>query len=479
MKISLREITKSYQLKTALEKVSVDFAGGKIHGLLGENGAGKSTLAKIICGLDFPTSGSMFLDEKNVSFSKPADALKKGIAIVNQRPLLANSLTAEENIVLATRKSNSFFIPPRTPQELSELKSRWAPNLPLKSLVKDLGGNNRFYVSLLTALLHHPDFLVLDEPSAFLDLDERRNLYNSLKQLAQTGTGIIVITHSTAEAKNYCDTVTVLKKGILEAVYQSPEEYSAHVVAISGETRAAPDAKTNFISTKDSPPCLALRNVSCRPKDRPALLEANIESSYGEITAVTGIKEAALDTLEDFITGISTGYAKGKIIFNLGDNMKTLSLPKQKLTSTFLRKNGCAIVPSDKTFRASNPRLTVQEMLGVYAPSREQQANAKRLIGLANVNINPDEKCSSLSGGMLQRLILERELSTDPRMIILCNPMHGLDIEAQSKLSMRIAKLVAEGKAVLIIGSIDFPMTLCSRVYSIEGGKTFLTFEKK
>ncbi len=475
MDIRLEEISKIYHAKTALDKVSLSFGAGKIHGLLGENGAGKSTLAKIISGADTPSSGKIFIDGAEISFSKPADALKKGIAIVNQRPLLASTLTAEENIILSSSKKKSFFIPPKTPEELLALKKKWSPSLSLKTPVKDLGGNNRFYASLLSALLRHPDFLILDEPSAFLDMNERKSLYESLRQLAKNGTGILVITHSSSEAKSWCDTITVLKKGKLDAVYENPKDYTPEIISSVAYQNAGTEN-----AREDSSTCLSLENVSCRPKDKPALLEASIKVDFSQITAVAGMKEAALGTLEDFVTGIDTAYSKGTVRFcDKKTPSKKNTIPAKKLTPAFLRKHNAAIVPSDKTFRASNPNLTVKEMLGTYSATKNETGDALKMISEAQVNISPEEKCSALSGGMLQRLILARELSQNPSLIILCNPMHGLDIEAQSKLVKKIQSLESEGKAVLIVGAADFPLTLCSRVYSIEGGKTKLTFEKK
>ena len=481
MDISLREITKKYQVKTVLDGVSIDFCSGKIHGLLGENGAGKSTLAKIITGFSAPDAGTVSINGKEVHFSKPGDALKRGLAMVNQRPLLAASLSAEENILLSIGRKNPFFLPLTTPEKLLELKQKWAPNLNLKSKVKDLGGNNRFYVSLLAALMRRPDFLILDEPSAFLDQEERKSLYVLLREYTWTGAGIMVITHSTAEAKSYCDTISVLNEGKLTGRYENPSEYKPMTFDWN---RGSQGDKASASGERKT--CIVLKGVSSRPKDRPALLNADIEADYGEITAVSGMKEAALGTLEDFITGMDCSYARGKVVFYGSDSRtREINMPRKKMSASFLRKNGTAIVPSDKTFRASNPELTVKEMLGIHSGGKTVDEDVKLMIERAGVNIRPDEKCSSLSGGMLQRLILEREFSmgnpgrTEPKLIILCNPMHGLDIAAQSSLASRIERLASEGKAVLIIGSADFPMTLCSRVYSIEGGKTVLTFEKK
>ncbi len=480
MKISLQKITKNFKLKTALNNITVDFEEGKIHGLLGENGAGKSTLAKIISGEIRPSSGDILIDGEKIDFSRPADSLKRGIVIVNQRPVISNYLTADENVMLFARKKNGFFFPLWAPKDLRLLKKQWAPGLKLRTYVKDMGGNNRFYVSLLTALMHQPKFLILDEPSAFLDLDERKTLYKNLGELAEKGVGILVITHSFSEANKYCHNITILKEGELQSTYVNDGSKKVDDFLSKDSFSAATETEEKFPApaTKKSP-CLVLEKVSNRPKDKPALLDASIVANYGEITAVSGIKEAAIGTLEDLVSGINCSYAKGYLSFYKNEKDFTkINLGLKKLKTSFLRRQGCAIVPSDKIFRASNPDLTVEEMLGSYCPIHRQKENAMNLIQKAQVNIQPEEKCRNLSGGMLQRLVLERELSTDPSLIILCNPMHGLDIMSQSQLSKKIDSLAKKGKAILIIGAADFPMTLCSKVYTMESGRTKLSFDR-
>lgn len=473
MKITTRNISKHYKLKKALDHVSVDFEPGKIHALLGENGAGKSTLAKILVGEILPTDGEIFLDNKKTSFANPRDALKKGIAIVHQRPLLAPSLTALENIYLSlgeTEKS-SFFIPKRVPEKISELKSEISPSLKLSTLTKDLGGNHRFYVSFITSLLRNPDCLILDEPSAFLDSEERDALYTFLKKLAKEGKNIIVITHSRVEAQKHADTITVLREGKL--FYRSengelPEE---------GILPRQQNKKTKTEDSKNedilSGSCLSVKNLSCSPKTKPALLHADIQVDYGEITAISGMKEAAMETLEDLLCGLETEPAKGNAVFTRKN--KTESIKMSQFTTSWLRKNGAAIVPSDKTFRASNPELRIIDMLSVYNKKILTENEAEKIIKAAGISASPDELCKSLSGGMLQRLILEREIFQNPVLVILCNPMHGLDSDGQRNLIQRIVQMKEDGKAVLIIGTADFPLSICKYVYALEGGKTNCT----
>lgn len=475
MFITAEHLTRKYLLKTALNDVSVRFAEGKIHALVGENGAGKSTLAAILAGDIRPSAGTLCIDGKNTAFSSAKDALAQGIVLVHQRPLLAKNLTVSENIWVST--DSTFFIRPPS-AELLALRQTWAPALQLTAYVRDLGGNLRFYASLLGALLKKPRCLILDEPSAFLDMEERKSLYGRLKELAAAGTTIIVITHSTAEALQYADSVTVLSEGALVAQFEGAEAYRAWLE--NAQRPQAEGAGTGTPRAVQGSSCLKLDHAGARPKNRPALLDASIEAPYGQITCVAGMQEAALGTLEDVVSGMERACTQGSatICSPDGTHSETVQLVHGGLSAAFLRRHRCAIVPSDRTFRAADPHITVEQMLSVYARSGTRQL-AQKLIQEAGVNITPEQRVSNLSGGMLQRLILARELSIQPELLILCNPMQGLDIQSQGKLCRTVTGLAAAGTAVLIIGTADFPLSLCSRVYSLEGGKTRLSFSRE
>lgn len=496
MTVETRGLTKSYPLKTALDRVSVSFAGGHIHALVGENGAGKSTLARLLCGDLLPTAGSILLDGTLAAFASPKDALRAGIVPVHQRPLLATAITAHENIILqvqASRARKPLFLHAPT-AELRSLRDRWAEHLHLHALVKDLGGNMRFYVSLLGALLRKPRVLLLDEPSAFLDSTERTRLYQNLRALADSGTNVIVITHSRAEATTCADSVTLLQNGTLIAQFDSPKDYDdwlkQHPAIAPNETpsgESLPPAPKQRFSAPPSPRgapltppsapqknALAVIHLSSLPKNRPALLDASLTAAYGAITAVTGLQEAALDTLEDALTGMETASAKGFVTLTATDGACT-TVRANKVTPRLLRAYRTAIVPSDRTFRAAHPDITVEQLLSVYAKT-DPRDTALRLIRRADVHITPEQSVAQLSGGMLQRLILTRELVTDPALLILCNPMQGLDIQAQATLCQTLVALARAGTAVFILGTQDFPLSLCQNVYALESGVLRLRF---
>ncbi|MBP5575993.1 MAG: ATP-binding cassette domain-containing protein [Treponema sp.] len=467
MEIRLENVSKAYPFKTALCKVSATFAAGKIHALLGENGAGKSTLAKIISGRIKMSDGKLFVDGLETYFSSPKDALKKGIAEVQQRPLLSFSLTARQNILLSC-KSFSSYGSRQFNKRLLELKEKWAPKLVLDQKIKDTGGAEHFYTGLLCALMQDFSCLILDEPSSFLTPEERKSLFLHLREEAQGGKTIILITHSKTEALNYSDTITLLQKGKLVGFFSSTQQYTSQANYIPTQgTRAYSSAnEKEETKSKEKKPCIRFTNASCIPARQPAVRGITLCASYGEITAVASSNEASFVTFENFITGMSKAKCGGKVEF------EEKEFSAKKYSTTFLRKNRVAIVSSNKTFRASNPDLSVEQMLSIFG------GNPDQLIKKAGVAITKEEKCSSLSGGMLQRLILERELSINPSLVILCNPMQGLDVSAQASLCKRIESIAKEGAAVLVIGSHDFPMTLCSKVYSLQNGRISLSFSK-
>lgn len=507
MTIETRSLTKAYPLKTALKDVSILLEEGKIHALVGENGAGKSTLANLIAGSLVPSSGTILIDGREAVFSCAADALARNIVLVRQRPLLSESLSAWENIILKTPadgkqgifKQGSFFL--KAPSDaFLRLKDCWCPALNLNAKVRDLGGNMRFYISLIGSLMRHPACLILDEPSAFLSVEERKFLYEELRNYADGGMNVIVITHSYSEAVTYPDTVSLLRDGHLVRQFKDREAYKEYYQTSARASGTVQDTSPSVQSCRSIPavpqgspapaanrpasstgrPCLRLEGASVRSRNKPALLNATLTACYGEITAVTGVKEAAMETLEDLLTGLEDEKEAGLFCFtDCSGKEEELRLTSKKLTASFIRKRKGAVVPSDKTFRASNPGLSVLQMLSVYEKKEaDREAQARRLAAQADIPIDLHERCAALSGGMLQRLILARELSTNPDFLILCNPMHGLDIDSQGRLCRQLEQLAAQDKAILLLGAEDFPLSLCSRVYSLESGMTTLVFTR-
>ena len=360
--LSLKDICVQYSYKTVLTGVSLDFEEGKIYSLLGENGAGKSTLAHVLCGDILPTSGSIYLNQKKLKIRKPKDAIKSGIVCVHQRPLLAPSLSIQDNLRIGISHEMTKKIP--------EFAKKWIPGRELSEKAGNLSDQEAFNTSLTGALLKSPYLLILDEPP-FLDKDQ-------IRKLAESGLCIIIITHSFKEAIEKSDEMILLKDG--------------------------------------------------------SVLE----------------KTPATQITEEDIRKKLFGLTK---TLNPPDFIEEKEITEAEIMKKRLQTKKVGYIPSDKTFRASNPNLTIFQLCTAYHTNLKQKVleeYSRDLLKKADVNIKLYEKALCLSGGMLQRLILERELAENPEELYLFDPTHGLDLEATERLYSRLEGLAKKGTKIII-----------------------------
>lgn len=488
MDIALSHVSKKYLHKVVLDNLSVSFHGGMIHALLGENGAGKSTTAAILSGALQYDSGEILVDNRIVHFENQRDAVKAGIVCVRQRPLLADSISVMENILLGTEYSSAGRRLRRRDimQEAGKYRQKWAPRLDFNARVVHIGGDERFYTSIISMLICRPGVLILDEPSALLDWEQRRALYANIRELADGGMNVIVITHIMQEAELYTDTVTVLRKGKAAEQYKNSKMFYTEKNADPAETSAAP---VQLYTDKDSgnstcgrvycdsckeKRAVAFTNISVRPKKRPALYNVSFTARCGTLTLIKGLQESGLGTLENVVTGMEPAHAGGLMTIKTASSCREINLKSKSVTPYFLRyKTGLhtAIIPSDRTFRASHPDLSIGQLLCAMRKGTVDKDYADELISRAGVTVKSGETAAALSGGMLQRLILARELDTGPLYIIACEPLQGLDTQSSYRTSKLLASFASRGCIVLVLSSSDFPENLCGAVYRLEGGR--------
>jgi ABC-type uncharacterized transport system ATPase subunit len=417
MTLELSDICLRYSKKIVLDNLSLTFEGGQIHALLGENGAGKSTTANIICGELTPDKGELLLDGKPVIFRSPKDAIQHGICYVHQRPLLADYITVKENLLLGLNKEQKERLLPQA--------KKWLPEVKLNSFVKDYGADTRFFIALTSALIKSPSLLILDEPSALLDDAQRTFLFENLRSLAQDGMNIIIITHNYDEAQKYCDTIDFLEDGRLIKDYK-PLEHTLSVDELNNQKKTSPDSEDFNIM--------------------------GITVQKGKITLVKGLAEDGLDELEKKLIG--------------------LRALRQAQGPQWLNDKKLGIIPTDRKFTGSNPNLTIEQMLtaALEIPENQKPDIALQMIQNSGVNIEPWEKCSCLSGGMLQKLMLEREFYNNPDFLILCNPLQGLDVETCKKICLRIYNAAQNGAYILILSYGAFPVEYSNIKYRLSNG---------
>lgn len=486
MKLSLSHITKVFGVKVALDDVSVTMSSGSLYAFAGENGAGKSTLANIISKKSF-CDGEIYAEENS-------EQTEYDVQIVSQTPVIAEGITVKENIFLGVKETKE------NKKLLKENISKWAEKLELNSYVKDIGGDQRFYTSLMQVLLKPFDVLILDEPGAYLDDIERECLFTNLQKLKQQNKIIIVISHDKNEIVKYADEIILLKKGkivktfcdiaekndkeksaVINEIKQSIETYQGRFLNknILSETDQnfsdKQDSLTSsvIINTKFS---FTVNSLCSKPVDMPAITDISFSINAGSVVLIKGLAEAGLLTLEDALTGMQKNKISGTFTFE-HQNKK---LSAKKLSPCFLRntvfaKTGLkiAFVSSNKTMRSSNPDLTVGQLLytsQILSDSKNLDKHILKVIKSSELDVSQNQKVNSLSGGMLQRLILERELSFNPDLLILCEPLAGLDMQKTEIIIQKIIEVKERGGAVLILSTEDFEKNIFDRQYKLEGG---------
>ena len=461
--LEIKNINVSFYSKDVLKNVSLAFEEGKIHALFGENGAGKSTLASVLCGDLIPSSGEIFIDKKKVIFNMPKDAIKHGICCVHQRPLLADSISIKENILLGA--------PKLLDSKIQNILHNFLPQKKLSTLVKNLTGAERFFVSLTGTILKNPKYLILDEPTILLNKEQRNLLFSELQKLSNKGITIIVITHNAKDILEFTDTTTFINEGIISQAFVQSKSLSN----LSSFEVTIKDEPSNNKQKDNSRFSIHYKNITSKPINKPSIFDVSFTAQSNEITLIKGVKESGLETLEDAITGMATNNVLGTITINNSKEQFILKKENKKLLPNILRngKYNFAIIPSNKTYRASNPNLTVLQLVCCYKThlkEKELIEYTNNIINRAKINAKHNQIVKTLSGGMLQRLILERELDTNPKILILCESLQGLDKDSTYNFCKRIQEHSKNNNIVVALHNSDFPQEFCGAIYQLESG---------
>ena len=490
----LKDICKSFGEKSVLLGINLSFARGKVYALLGENGSGKSTLAKILSGEIKADSGKIFGISDNsenseyqieLKINSPKDSLKYKIGIVSQNPTVCKDLQVWENIFLGDGKTLSPFFANKK-KFLGQIENQLLDlgfSLDLKKKGKDCRASEKFFVCLARALFLEKDILILDEPTASLSKNEKEILFNIIERFKNGGKIVVLITHNREEALSLADEVVFLQKGKAPLVGKEARKRlegfsfggagggaqagcgnaASRESSVSlGESgaqavseRAASRESSAFLgesATQDNSkksPIFAVKNLCAYETPLSRIENLSFAVEAGKITCVKGQWETGLSLLEDVVSGMKT-FSKGEIFF-AGKWYKE----KDKFDTRLLRQKGTSIIPSDKINRGAPKSLKVEELFLVAKQNqRKNLFQGKDLISQAKVDAKLSNKVSSLSGGMLQRLILRRELSLGSDFYIFSNPTSGLDFAGIRDLISTLKNLTEKGKGILVL-SVD------------------------
>lgn len=483
--IKAEKITKVYPDGTvALRDVDFEVKEREIHGLLGENGAGKTTLTKIIYGILQPTNGRLMVNGKEVSFRRPHDALKEGIGMVQQHFALVDSFTVLENILLGTGVNPRGKEAKKVVEKVLDICNRTGLSIPINEKVENLSVGERQRVEILKLLNRNVRLLILDEPTSSLTPGETDELFKVLLSLKEEGKSIVFITHKLREVMQICDRITVLRKGVVTGNLNkndaTPQLLARLMVGKEVEliVNKEPLQPGNEVLRVED---LTVLDSNGKEKVRNVFLTVREYEIYG----IAGVEGNGQTELAEAISGMRHVF-KGRIILS-GKDITNLT-PKK------IRRAGAALIPEDRTKTGLILDMDLNEnvLLGKQREpafrTRFLTLSWKRISEFADKLVRAFEivvprglsKVKSMSGGNQQKVVVSRELSTEPVFILASQPTRGLDVASTEYMRNLLLKMRSKGKAILLISAdLDEVLQLSDRVAVMYEGRIIGEFDPK
>jgi len=479
--LETRGIVKRFPGVLANDRVDFDLRGGEIHGLLGENGAGKSTLMNILAGLYRPDEGTVLLGGRPVEFRSPREAISAGIGMVHQHFTLVPSMTVTENILLGLDRPRVRLALARHDEEVARLAESFGLAVDPRAKIWQLSVGEQQRVEILKLLYRGARILIMDEPTAVLAPTEIEGLFRTLRAMTAEGRSVVLISHKLNEVLGVADRITVMRHGRVTAAGLSPVGLTGRDLAERMVGRAIFDAFERA-AVEPGRIVLSVRDVEAtNDRGLPALQGASFEVRAGEIVGIAGVAGNGQSELAQVITGLRS--CRGSVVI---DGLEVANRPP---TASIDR--GVAHVPEDRIGLGSAPNLSVADnlMLKSYrrAPigagwtidrgaARTNAARQRETHAIAAPSI--DTPVRLLSGGNLQRLILARELESDPALIVAVQPTRGLDVGAiEGVHALLLARRAAGAATVLVSEELDEIIGLADRILVMFEGRIVGSFE--
>ena len=447
----------------ALKNVNFTFKPAEIHALLGENGSGKSTLTHILAGFLPQSAGSILIDEKERRFFSAADALSYGIGMVRQHPGFIKGLKVWENCVLGSERKGRLLLNSGLSRKTVEEKAgQWHFNLPLDSPSEFLTVGQRQKAAILALLLREVNWFIFDEPTTVLSAEETESLFQLFMRLRDEGRGIIFITHKLNEALAISNRVTIIRRGATQETRDSAEVSTEELRrAIFGTKNLAEQTKDLSQRGPHGEPILVIKDLRLEPEGLPAVRNINLRLTQGMIMGITGSRDSGYETLEYAVTGFLKDLDK-----NEGQNNGTIALNGQDITGKGIRvfrNAGGAYLGADRLGSNLAPELPLFESLIVHAYWRERlgiflnlaylKAWCANIMNRSGIAHSVRDKAASFSGGMIQRILLQREFAEDASLLVLTEPGSALDQINRAALADTLREYVRGGKAALLFSS--------------------------
>ena len=499
--LELQNVTKTFGDLIAVDNVDFELQAGEIHAILGENGAGKSTLMNLIYGLHQPSDGSIYISGKSKIFKSPRDAIANGIGMVHQHFMLIENLTVAENIALTVAqfssrngKTDSIESDSKSPSQENEhpiklstfrykkndairlteaLSQRFGLTVDPSALVRTLSVGLKQRVEILKALAVDARILILDEPTAVLSPQEVTDFFEILRALQSDNRSIIFISHKMKEVLEISDRITVLRHG--KKVYNGQTgELSARGLAreMLGEELSEVERKENKATTDLVLNILGLTVLGSR--NETAVSDVSMQTYRGEIVGIAGVDGNGQRELAEAIMGLR--LSKFGTVEILG---------MQPSGTKNIRRCGVGYIPEDRRTMgiitsfsiADNLMLNIThfEHLAKHGIIRQKAKNRTAMQLIGTYDIRPpfaNIPASALSGGNQQKIVLAREISPQPELLIAVNPTRGLDVNAAQYVHQNLLAQRDLKKSILLISTeLDEVLQISDRLYVMSRGR--------
>jgi general nucleoside transport system ATP-binding protein len=492
--VVLRGITKRFGAVVACSAVDLVVERGEIHGLLGENGAGKSTLMKILTGVVPPDAGQIVIDGHHRTVADPMAAAALGMAMVHQHFSLIEPLTVWENVTLGERGRVDVRAAIRQVEEIGE---RYGLAVDPRARVGDLTAGQRQRVEIIKCFRRNPSVVILDEPTSVLTVAESRELFRVLREVvAAEGRAVVLISHKLDEILSSTDRVTIMRGGVVVGSGSTGEATAAGLAramvgrdvslrvdaaAVGMLGRVAAEVATDdepaapAAGVERSQPSLRIRDAVAVAADGRVLLDGlSLDVHPGEILGLAGVEGNGQATVGDLLSSL-VELRSGAVEID--------GRPVPTGRAGMMGDSGVGVVPEDRHGSGCVLGMTVAENLvlddlqpalsGRWISPKRLRAHAERLIGEFGIQTSSwDAPMWSLSGGNQQRVVLARELSRRPRVLVAAQPTRGLDVGAIEYMSERLRDAAGHGVAILLVSTeLEEILALSDRIAVIHRGR--------
>ena len=475
--LEMRHIYKQFPGVLANADVCLTVEQGEVHTLLGENGAGKSTLMNVLCGLYKPTAGEILIEGKPVSFASAKDAMAMGIGMVHQHFMLVPTMSVVENCLIGAHDAGGLRLDLKTAAErIKQIATKYNLNLDPFAKVGDLSVGQRQRVEIVKALSRGARILILDEPTAVLTPQETEELFNMVHSLTDSGFTVLFISHKLNEVKEISNRVTVLRMGRTCGTYNI-EDCSVNDLArlmVGREVNFSVDRKQQ----QAGEPILAVEGLTLRRKDSEVnvLDDVNLTVHAGEILGIAGVDGNGQSELVECLTGMRHANS-GKAVYGQMDLLHC--------STRDIMKHGVSHIPQDRQKTGLIMPMPLSEnfilqdyykrefgTFGMVDWKRVDSYSEKLIDDFGVKTPGRFELAQNLSGGNQQKVIVAREISRQPELLIAMHPTRGLDVGAIEYIHKKIMEQRDNGIGVLLVSTeLEEVLKLSDRIAVMYEGQ--------